>query len=173
MILFGSGSSVFGQKVQNFLNQLKPGEWVDIEGVAQKDYTIILKEIEVVRGEVDSDEWEISGPVSGVLPKEKQIFLLNLPIKFDKDAEFEDDYDVIKSFSDIKPGLYVEMEGVYIQDSVFIANEIGSDKVSDNEVKNIEWSAQVEKVNPESKSIVVLGHTIIFTDETIIKSLMH
>lgn len=175
IILSGNGSAVFAQKAQDFLNKLKVGEWVEIEGVPQEDFTILLTEIKVIYGEFEDDDWEISGTISGVVAEEKKIFIVLLPIKFGDDTEYKhkkDDPEGIKSFSDIKPGTFVEIEGSFL-DSTFLAAEIGPEKVVEDKKNMIEWKGKVQAVNPASNSFSMLGHNIIFTPETKIKSLIH
>ncbi|MCB0264996.1 MAG: hypothetical protein KDH95_08090, partial [Calditrichaeota bacterium] len=110
LMIMAMAQSAFAQKqmdtakYQKFLSKLKVGEWVELEGVVQPDFTVLLQEIEVVYGEVEEDDWEINGKISRVDPEKKNAFMLMLPIHFDNNVEYEDKFDVIKSFSDIKQG---------------------------------------------------------------------
>ncbi len=175
-IILLSSASVFAQKegkIQKFLNNLKPGEWAEVEGTFQRDFTILLKEVEVIYGEVEEDDWEITGPISNVLPEEKKISMLFLPIKFNKDTEYGDDSHKIKSFSDLRPGMYVEIEGSYYKDSTFVASEIAVEKVKEEDLKVVEWKGKVESVNPKNNSFTILGHTVVLAEATKIKSFVN
>lgn len=171
-ILVKSDFSLFGQKVtvEKFLSTLKTGEWVKFEGTVQEDSTILLKEIKVIYGEFENDDWELSGVIRSVVPEEKMVFMLLLPIKFDKDSKYKKD---IKSFSDIQPGTYVEIEGSFLEDGTFLAVEIEPENIKNDEENTVEWTGKVQSVNPESNSFTILGHTVILMPETKIKSLIH
>lgn len=159
------------QQLENFLSKIKMGEWIEFEGPPQPNSTILVNEIKVLRGEMEDDDWEVSGAVSRVAPEEKTIYMLNLPIKFDNNTEY-DDLGVIKSFSDIKPGMTVEVDGQYTMDGVFLASVVESKKFKEDEKNFVKWTGKVEGVEPESHSINILGHVIILTPETKIKSFL-
>lgn len=160
------------QQLEKFLSKIKMGEWIEFEGPPQPDFTILVNEIKVLRGEMEDDDWEVSGAVSRVATEEKTIYILNLPIKFDNNTEYDDDLGVIKSFADIKPGMTVEVEGQYTMDGVFLAAEVESKKFKADEKNFVKWTGKVEGVEPESRSINILGHVIILTPETKIKSFL-
>jgi hypothetical protein len=167
-------SSLFGQNgnEQIFLRNLKVGDWVKLEGTAQKDSTILLSEIKVILGELEDDDWEISGVVSRVVAEDKKIYILRLPIIFDRDTKYG--YrNAIKSFSDIETGIYVELEGSFLNDGTFLAVEIGKEKISEDEKDVVEWKGKVQSVNPAENAFTILGHTAILTPETKIKSYIH
>jgi hypothetical protein len=172
LIFVKSDFSLFGQQAnaQKFLSNLKVGEWVTFKGTVQSDSTILVHEIKVIYGEVEDDDWEISGVVSSVVPEEKKIFVLLLPVTFDKDTEYE---KALESFSDINSGSYVEIEGSFLQDGTFLAAEIGTENLKKDEENMVEWKGKVQTVHPESNSFTILQHTVILTPETKIKSLIH
>ncbi len=170
MFIFGVGSIASAQSLHNFLDQLKVGEWVEVEGVPQNDASLLIEEIKVIYGELEEDDYEINGIVDTVLPGEKKIFILNLPVVFDKYTEYDDKHDAINAFADIKTGNYVEIEGSFLRDSTFLAKEIGLKKSKKKEQNIFEWRGKVQSVNPANNSLVILGHTVILTPGTKIKS---
>jgi hypothetical protein len=143
--------------------------------MVQKDSTILLEKVKAIYGEVEDDDWEIDGIVSRVAADEKRVYILRLPIQFDKNTEFKhkNDDDGITSFADIQPGIFVEIEGSFLKDSTFLANEIGSEKVKSDEINIIEWKGKVQSVDPANNSFTILGHRVFLTPETKIKSLIH
>ncbi len=161
------------QNIQKFFSKAKVGEWVELEGRAQPDMSIILKEIEMVRGEMEDDDWEITGKIRAVNREEKTIYILNIPIRFDENSEYEDDYDIIKSFSDIKKGMTVEIEGQYTSDGVFLVKEIGTSEEKKDESNSTELVGKIQAIDPASHTIIVMGQKIVFTPESRIKSLMY
>lgn len=179
LMLMAMVQSAFAQKTmdtakyQKFLSKLKVGEWVELEGIVQPDFSVLLQEIEVVYGEVEEDDWEINGKISRVDPEKKNAFMLMLPIHFDNNVEYEDKLNVIKSFSDIKQGMMVEIEGSYLQDGTFLANEIGQIEVKkDSERNEIEWTGKIQEIDIQNLTITVLGHNMIFNTETKLKTVM-
>jgi len=167
-------SSLFGQNgnEQIFLRSLKVDDWVKLEGTVQKDTTILLTEIKVILGELEDDDWEISGIVRRILPEDKKIFILNLPIVVDKDTKYRYK-NASKAFSNIESGTYVELEGSFLNDGTFLASEIGEENVGEDEKDVVEWKGKVQFVNPAENAFTILGHTAILTPETKIKSYIH
>lgn len=167
-------SSLFGQNgnEQNFLKNLKIGDWVKLEGKVQADSTILLTKVKVVLGEMEDDDWEISGTVSRVVAADRKIFILHLPILIDNDTKFGYK-NALKTFSDIQPGVYVEIEGSFLNDGTFLAMQIGEENVDENERDMVEWKGQVQSINPAENAFTILGHTAILTPETKIKSYIH
>ena len=172
VILASSVSAQNTSRIQKLLSKLKVGEWVKVEGIPQKNFTVLLREIEMIYGEVEDDDWEISGRISSLNPEKKLMYVLNLPVKIDENMEYDDDYEVIKSFSDIKPGLFVELEGIYLKDGIFLATEIGTADEKAQRLNKIEWTGKVQAVDPTARTITILGHTFVFTNTTKIKSLI-
>ena len=97
----------------------KTDEWVEFKGTAQSDSVILLHEIKVIYGEVEDDDWEINGVIDSVGTEEKRIYMLSLPIKFDKDTEYNQAFE---SFSDIRSGIFVEIEGSFLQTAFLDCN---------------------------------------------------
>lgn len=174
LIVVKVDSSLFGQNGngQNFLKNLKVGDWVKLEGKVQADSTILLTRVKVVLGEMEDDDWEISGTVSRVVAADRKIFILHLPILIDNDTKFEYK-NALQTFSDIEPGVYVEIEGSFLDDGTFLAMQIGEENVDENERDMVEWKGQVQSINPAENAFTILGHTAILTPETKIKSYIH
>lgn len=158
------------QKIEKFLSTLKVGDWVELEGLPQRDLSVIVDEIEVVRGEMEDDDYEIAGLINRVSLKERTIYMVNLPIKLAKDAEYDEDGGSIKSFSDIKAGLYVEVEGTYLRDGIFMGDEIAVEDFKEDEKHMVDWTGKVEAIDPQGKTITVFGHVLTFTEQTKFKS---
>lgn len=170
-LLLGNSSTIFAQQTREFLSKLKGGEWIEFEGTPQPDRTIIVKEIEVLRGELEYNDWEIKGKITRVDPAEKMAYILNLPIKFDEKTDYDDnEYHIIKSFSDVKPGMSVEIEGQYLKDGIFLAEDVKTEYLDDE--NNVEWRGKIETVNPDGNTINILGHTIVLINKSQIKSII-
>lgn len=174
MLFFLAGAGLQAQNViDQFLSKLKVGEWVEFEGFPQRDFTINVKEIEVVRGEMEDDDWELNGTVTRVVPEEKAIYMINLPIRFGPDTEYDEDNNIIKSFSDIKTGMFVEIEGQFTKDGHFMADEISTESVDDDERSEVQWTGKIDAIDLQNKTITMLGHILILIPDTKIKSFVH
>lgn len=158
------------QNLDKFFNKVNVGEWVELEGRAQPDGSLILKEIELVRGEMEDDDWEIKGEIRAVNSSEKMLYILTIPIKFDEKSEYEDDYNIIKSFSDLRKGMMVEMEGQYLKEGVFLVSEVGGSEVKKDEPNTMEIVGKISQIDPRTKSFIIMGVRAVFTPETRIKS---
>ncbi len=172
LLLVSAASAQKPDMAQKLFKKLKVGEWIKVEGIPQKNFTVLLREIELIYGEVEDDDWEISGRISTLDPKKKMMYVLNLPVKIDDNIEYDDDYEIIKSFSDIKPGLFVELEGTYLKDGTFLGTEIGTADEKAQRLNKIEWTGKVQEVDPTTRTITMLGHNFVFTPSTKIKSLI-
>lgn len=171
IFLLGSGFVflIFGQETQPLVSKLKVNDWVKIKGVPQNDSKILLKEIRVIYGEVESDDWEVMGVISRLVPEEMKIFIFGFPVMCDKDTK----YKSFESFSDIKSGIYVEIDGSFSPDGTFMAIEIETDEVEEDELSMIRLKGKVQSVNEKDNSFTMMGHTVIITPETKVKSLIH
>ena len=173
LMVFGFSINLSGQDRENFLQNLNVNEWVEIEGVPQEDGSILALEIKVLYGELENDDYEVNGIVGNVSSEDKRISILALTIFFDQETEYDDKYNAIKSFSDISSGQCVEAEGSVLSDGTFLAKEIGLKKPKKGEENIFEWRGKVQSVEAANNRFEMLGHTVIISPETIIKSLVH
>jgi hypothetical protein len=96
--------------------------------------------------------------------------ILHLPIKLQKDAEFQNDAGTFKSFAGLKVGMLVELEGTYLKDGTFLAKEVEDESAKlagkPGLKDEIQATGKVEKVNAAKRTVTLMGITFQLTDKT-------
>ena len=151
----------------------RPGQWVEIDGVIQKDQSVRALEIEFRAGDFMDDDWKLLGKVRTVTPEKNELQVLSVPVKITKDTELDDG---IKSVKDIKPEMLVKLEGTYLNDGIFLAKEV-EDKSKKLKAESVfdmmlEVVGKVGQVDEAKRIITVMGIQFQITEETEGKSLI-
>ena len=145
----------------------KPGQWVDIDGVIQKDRSVHALEVEFLTGDFMDDDWELIAKVQAVNQQENEFQVLSLPVKVSKNTQFDKG---IKSLAEVKPGMLVELEGTYLKDGVFLAKEIENktDRLKTNPQLEtfVEAVGQIGQVDEAKRIITVMGIQFHVTEKT-------
>jgi len=150
---------------------LKPGQWVQLEGSLQKDFSVLCNEVQILTGDFLDDDWSVSAVVRNVDRMKQEAQILRLPIKFKKDAEFQNkSAGVFKSLADVKAGMLIELEGTYLKDGTFLAKEIENESAKLEKKPKLKDEIQavgkVEKVDAAKRTITLMGITFQITDKT-------
>jgi hypothetical protein len=149
---------------------LKPGQWVKVEGVVQKDFSVLSTQLQFMTGDFLDDDWSLTGVVRKVDPEKQEMEILRLPVKAQKDTEYENDAGTFKSFAQVKTGMFLEIEGTYLKDGTFLAKELEdeSEKLAeDSSLENsVEAEGKVEKVDVSGKTLTLMGITFQISDKT-------
>ncbi len=152
---------------------VKPGQWVQLEGVPQRDFTVMATEIKVLTGDFQDDDWEAFGTVRAVQKENKQFDLLLVKMKVNADTDFETEElnGKFKGIVDLKPGMLVEIEGTYLKDGTFLVNEVQDEtKGKADEAGTVTFRGKVEKIDPVKRSVTVMGTKFTITSNTQTKS---
>lgn len=157
----------------NPFTALKPGQWVKIKGVMQRDssaVTMIAKEVKILTGEMQEDDWEIEAPIARIVDKAKQqVEVFGIQIDMKDDATYESDNNSLKNFDGLQTGMHVEIEGTYMKDGAFHGREMqleaaaGADELA-------KLVGKVEKVDAEAKTITLMGIACHISETTKVKS---
>jgi hypothetical protein len=152
------------------LAALKPGQWVQLEGIVRKDFSVVCMEVQILTGDFLDDDWALSGIIRKIDQQKQEMQILLLPIKCQKDAEFQSDAGTFKSFADLKVGMLVELEGTYLKDGTFLAKEIENESAKLTKEPGLKDEIQgigkVEKVDVAKRTIRLMGITFQLTDKT-------
>lgn len=152
---------------------LKRGQWVKIKGVAQKDLTVLAEEVKLLTGDYQDDDCEIEAPVRAILDKKERRFqLLTIPVVMEPDAKYESADGAFTRFEQLKPGLRVEVEGSYLKDGSFLADEVQPEPADSEEAGGVVLVGRTEKLEPGTRTIVLMGVTFQITDRTKVKSVI-
>lgn len=149
---------------------LKPGQWVKVEGIVQKDFSVLSTQLQFMTGDFLDDDWSLTGVVRKVDPEKQEMEILRLPVKAQKDTEYENDAGTFKSFAQVKTGMFLEIEGTYLKDGTFLAKELEdeSEKLAeDSSLENsVEAEGKIEKVDVDRKTLTLMGITFQISDKT-------
>jgi hypothetical protein len=92
---------------------------------------------------------------------------MHLPVKIKEDAEYQAG---LKGFSDVKVGMYLDVDGTYLKDGTFLAKQVEDESlklVENPEAANeADIKGKIDKINPGSNTLTIMGITIRITDKT-------
>jgi hypothetical protein len=159
---------------EKVLATLKPGQWVQLEGYTQRSFTVECSEVQILTGDFLDDDWGLTGVVRTIDKMQREAKILTVPVKFDKDTEFENNTGKFGGFVDLKIGMLVELEGTYLKDGTFLAKEVEDEsaklakkpKLKDE----IQAMGKVEKVDAVKRTITLMGMVFQLSDKTECKS---
>ena len=155
---------------KEILEALKPGLWVEMEGIGQRDLTVLCSKVKFLTGDFLDDDWEVAGVVGLVILGNEEMRILTLPVKAHKDTEYASKEGTFKSFTDLKKGMLVEVEGTYLKDGKLLAKEIEDETAKmllEPDLSNeISVKGRVEDVNAMKSTVKVMGITFKLTDLT-------
>lgn len=154
---------------------LKVGQWVKMEGIIQRDFSVMTKSIEILTGDFLESDWSITAVARDVDYTQKELKLLRLPIKTETDTEFENQSGSLPGgFTDLKEGMLMEVDGTYLKDGSFQAIEIEDlslELAEDQSLRNeVEAVGKVEKIDTARRTATVMGITFLIVNDTELKS---
>jgi hypothetical protein len=154
----------------DILAALKPGQWVELEGNVQQDFSVLCTEIKLLTGDLLDDDWKLTGIIRSVNKEKQAIEILRLPIKIQPETEFDDDDGKMKSFTDVKTNMLVQVEGTYLKDGTLLAKEIDNESAKltkkPQAKDKMKARGKVEEIDPTKRTITLMGITFQFTDGT-------
>src|SRR5438093_9560923 len=103
-----------------FLMELKPGQWMRVKGQVQRDLSVLCTEAKIMSGDFLDDDWSVTGVVRGIDPNKQEIAIHRYAVRLKDRAEFESADESFKEFGDVKPGMFVQVEGTYLKDGTFL-----------------------------------------------------
>ena len=152
------------------LAALKPGQWVELEGNVQQDFSVLCTEIKLLTGDLLDDDWKLTGIIRSVNKEKQAMEILRLPIKIQPETEFDDDDGKMKSFTDVKTNMLVEVEGTYLKDGTLLAKEIDNESAKltkkPQAKDKIKARGKVEKIDATKRTITLMGIAFQLTDGT-------
>ena len=163
LILFIAGFSytLSAQDLSALMNTVNIGDWIEFKGTPQADFSVLVQEIEVLPEAKSENDWKVSGAISRITREEETIYIMNLPVKLDKNTHYSDG-----DFFDLKPDMMVEVKGQYTNDGIFIGQGVRRVTTSENENNLIRWTGKIEGVEAENNLINILAHIIVLTPDT-------
>lgn len=173
------GSFSFGEQKRKkwtpaeIIANIKPGQWIEIDAMIQKDQPMLAVEIEFRTGDFMDDDWKLLAKVHAVTPEKNEFQVLSMPVQVTKDTEFNEGF---KGLGDIKPEMLVKIEGTYLKDGIFLVKEVDNKaqklKAEPEFDKMIEILGKVAQVDAAKQMVTVMGIQFQITRETEAKSLI-
>ena len=156
----------------DILAALKPGQWAQLEGIIRPDRSIQCMEVKLLTGERLDNDWSITGITGKVNQEKQEVEIFRLPIKVQPETVFKEKIGTFKSFADVKPKIMVKAEGTYLQDGTFLARQLKNippepaKKPDEESDKVIEAVGKVEKIDPTTRRVTLMGMTFQLTQKT-------
>ena len=173
VVVHPGGAQIRGKMTTaDILAALKPGQWAQLEGIIRPDRSIQCTQVKLLSSERLDNDWSITG-VAGRINKEKQeVEIFRLPIKVQPETVFKTKTGTFKSFADVKPKIMVQAEGTYLPDGSFLARQLKNkplepaEKPDEEPDKVIEAVGKVEKIDPTTRRVTLMGMTFQLTEKT-------
>jgi hypothetical protein len=157
------------------LAALQPGLAVKMQGLMQKDSSVLCTDIKTLPADLAEDNWEIIAAAHKIDPENREFMLLQVPIKLQPTAKFKDESGgAFQSFADLKTGMLVEVRGTYLKDGTFLCKKVEnvSSKLMAKPGKQneVEIKGKIEKIDTASRTVRVAGVTFNIVTETEFKT---
>ncbi len=155
-------------------SSVKVGQWVKVDGIPQKDGTVLANEVKLLTGDFQDDDWEVSGKISRVDRGRKALYILGLKVRTTNETEYESSDEKTKAtFAMLRPGLLVEIEGTFLKDGTFLADEIADESANPKKRKKanqLSFVGKVQKVDENRQALQVMGIVFQVNNQTKFKS---
>lgn len=155
------------QKVDIFATA-KPGLWAQLKGEPQRDLSFVATKVKFLTGDLMDDKWEVNGKILAIDKQKQEIRVMRQwPIKCQTDTEFKDKLGNVMTINTLEVGKAIEVEGTFLKDGTFLADEIKEDELKGTDDSNrVTVVGRIEKVDPADKSIQIMGVKFFITDLT-------
>lgn len=161
--------------VADLLGKSKAGQWLRLEGVPQPDRSILCMKARIMSGDVAEDAWSIKGMVRAIDPASRQMTVGIQSVRLAASPTFKSSTGAVKSFSDVKPGMYVKVVGTFAP-AGFVANKVidEADEVVKKPgiEKKIQVQGKIERIDPSRRQVVLMGSTFVISDVTQVSSVV-
>jgi len=155
----------------DLFKSLKVGQWVELEGTIQADFSYTAKKVKLLTGDFEDDDWEVKGVVKAVNPAKKQFTVFRLSVIVTAESEYESPDGKFNGFDDLENGMLVECEGTYLKDGTFSAEEVQRETdFKPNELNEMRAVGKVEKIDPVKRTVTMMGMTFRIVDATKVQS---
>ncbi len=177
MTIYSLNSQVVAQSFgsSSLFAKLKVGQWVKIDGSPQKDGTVLTEEVKILTGDIQDDDWEVFGRITRIDYKKKQLMIHGLTIRTSKETEYEIGDEKQPSFQMLKRNMPVEVEGTFLKDGTFLADEIQDETYNPKKQKKshlLSLVGKVQKMDPNKKIVEVMGIQFLISSKTKVKTKM-
>src|SRR5437867_4970506 len=100
---------------------MKRGQWIRVEGPLQQSQDVLCNQIKIISGALKDSAWSIRGSLRGIDPTKRQLTVGRYRVRLSERPKFDSPSGTLKSFSNLKTGMLVKVEGIYGKDGTFVA----------------------------------------------------
>jgi len=158
------------------LASLRAGQWVELEGTVQATSPLLCTEVKQLAGDFLDDDYSITGVVTAVDASKREFAIRGCRIRVTDRTIYGNDEGNLRGFSDLRPGLLVDVEGTFLQSLTLVAAEV-DDESSEMALKprlkdQVEVVGKLEQVDVRKRVVTVMGITFQITDKTKLRSVL-
>ena len=166
-----------GQVGQDLLKTLKPGRWIDIAGIPQPDQSIYAGKINILTGDLESDDWEAKGKVISIDAEKNEYTIVGgVTIRVNDETEYASQPGAkpaeFKNFSMMEKGLLMQAEGTFLKDGTFDAEELKNKYIDpeEDDSKELALIGKLQEIDLDKKTIKVMNVTFKILSTTRVKN---
>ncbi len=158
------------------LARVKVGDWIQLEGTIQGNSPVACIEVRLLTGDFLDDDWSVQGTVRTIDPARREFVIAGLRVHVTENTTFENPSGTFRGFSDLRPGILVEVEGTYLKNGRFLAAEVDdeSDEIARAPaIRNrIRVVGRAERVDIRKRLIAAVGTVFQLTEKTQVRSVI-
>ena len=153
---------------------LKVGQWVKLEGGARGASPAPCTAVKLLTGDFLDDDWSLKGTVASVDAGRREFTVSGCRIQVNENTLYDSDRPGFRAFADLRPGTYVEVDGTFLKNRLFLATEVAdeSDEVARQPRlrEQLQLVGRVERVDARTRVISIMGMDFQVTAKTQIRS---
>ena len=160
----------------DLLSTLKPGHWIQAEGLIQSDSTSTCDELRILTGDFLDDDWALRGYLVAVDTLKREAVIGGIRFQATDNTAFDSPKPSFRRFADLRKGMLMEIEGTYLKHRRFLALEVDDES---DERGNPPWPqnrirvvARVERLDFQRRIVTSMGFVFQLTDKTRIRSVI-
>ena len=162
--------------VTKLFSTAKPGHWIRLEGVPQADQAVLCTKAKILTGAIKETAWTLKGQVRSVDPAKRQVAIGRHRVRLVEAPKYSSPTNTLHGLSDLKPGMYVKVEGTYGKELGFLATKVDDQSAETAQKPGSErrvlHQGRIERIDPAKKTIAVMGTTYIVNDDTQVTSVV-
>jgi uncharacterized protein DUF5666 len=172
----GWSQPVRSRSAVSTLASLRAGQWIELEGTAQGASPLLCTEVKQLAGDFLDDDCAITGVITSVDAKKREFAIRGCRIRASDRTIYGNDEGAFRGFSDLRPGMLVDVEGTFVQGLTLLAAEIddeSSEMARNPRLKDqVDLVGKLEQVDVRKGVVTVMGIKFQITDKTKLRSVL-
>lgn len=165
-----------GRIAASTLANLRAGQWIELEGTIQATSPLLCTEVKQLAGDFLDDDCAITGVVTAVDPSNREFAIHGCRIRVTDRTIYGNDEGALRDFSDLRPGMLVDVEGTFLQSLTLVAAEVDDESgelARHPRLKDqVEVVGKLERLDVRKRVVTVMGITFQITDKTKLRSVL-